>query len=145
MRSYKICILMVLCCFLSGCLSDAFFGSPDYEKKLNGDYYLLAFDEDEEMSIGVQIGEEGVGVIEATVFAVGQNENFIIAKQHPLISMGVIDKKTTNYFIIPLDLKVSKAVDRNYFGPLNLEQFEQKKRELNMKDIEFSIIFKELE
>ncbi|MVM41317.1 DUF3997 domain-containing protein [Spirosoma sp. HMF3257] len=132
-------ISIVICCFLSGC------GGPVYEKKLNGNYYLDAVDEDEDMAIGIQVDEQGVGVIGATVFAVGQNDNFIVAKQHPRNPPGVIDKSTTNYFIIPLQLKVSKSTDRNYFGPLQLEQFEKKKRELGIGDLEFTIVFNELE
>lgn len=131
--------LLLLWCFLSGC------GKPVYEKKLYGGYYLDAFNEYEEMVIGIQIGEQGVGVIPSTIFAVGQNDNFIIAKQHPRNPPGVIDKSTTNYFIIPLHLKVSNSIDRNYFGPLQLEQFEKKKGELSIGNLEFTIVFKELE
>jgi hypothetical protein len=37
----------------------------------------------DDMIIGYQDGEYGIGVINATVFAVGQNGRFIVAKQHP--------------------------------------------------------------
>ncbi|GAB2545068.1 hypothetical protein [Spirosoma aerophilum] len=127
---------------LASCIND---GPPAYEKKLNGPYYLDAFDEYEEMSISVQDGEAGVGVIEATVFAVGQNDQFIIAKQHPLDEVGKLDKSVTNYFIIPLKQAISQALDDNYYGPLSLHEFKAKSRELGIESIPFTIIFREME
>ncbi|GAB4020039.1 hypothetical protein [Spirosoma koreense] len=135
-------IPILLSCVLVACIND---GQPIYEKQLNGPYYLDAVDEYEDMSISIQDGQDGVGVIKATVFAVSQTDEFIIAKQHPLDETRNVDKSTTNYFIIPLKQKISKATDRNYYGPLSFSEFNSKKKELGIEDTPFSILFKELE
>ena len=135
-------IPIVMICGLSACIWD---GSSTYEKQLNGPYYLDAYDDYNEMSIGIEDKEIRVGVIKATVFAVGQTDQFIVAKQHPLDESRNIDKSITNYFIIPLNQKISKAIDGNYFGPLSLNEFNEKRHELGMESVPFTIVFKELE
>ena len=79
-------------------------GSANY-KKLNAGYYLSAIDVREDMLIGFQDGDYGIGVIPATIFSVGQNDEFIIAKQHPKESPNGMDKGVINYFIIPQKTK----------------------------------------
>lgn len=135
-------IPLLLSCVLVACIND---GQPIYEKQLNGSYYLDAVDEYKEMSIGIQDGQIGIGVIKATVFAVGQTDAFIIAKQHPLDNKRNIDKSTTNYFIIPLKQKISKATDDNYYGPLSFVEFNSKRKTLGIEAIPFTIVFSELE
>ena len=69
-----------------------------YEKKLSGKYCLQATDTLEQMSISEMPSDGGnvyTAVIPATVFAVGWDEHFIIAKQHPL---G--DKTAVNFYIL---------------------------------------------
>lgn len=119
-----------------------------HDEDLRGGYILTAMDTREEMEISHWDSalKEAHRVISATVFAVGQDSNFIIAKQHPSIFPNYknIDKTTVNYYIIPLKNKISESAEKNFFGPLTLEQFEQKKRELNI-NVEFTIVFKDLE
>ncbi|GAB4043438.1 hypothetical protein [Spirosoma jeollabukense] len=134
-------IPVVIICGLSACIWD---GSSTYEKQLNGPYYLEAYNDYNEMSIGIEDKEIRVGVIKATVFAIGQTDQFIVAKQHPLNESRNIDKSITNYFIIPLNQKISKATDRNYFGPLTLDEFNGKRHELGMDSVPFTIVFKDL-
>ena len=135
-------IPVVIAFLLAGCVWS---GSSTYQKQLNGSYYLDAYNDYNEMSIGIEDKEIRVGVIKATVFAVGQTNQFIVAKQHPLDESRNIDKSTTNYFIIPLNQKISKAIDRNYLGPLSFNEFNTKRHELGMGHIPFTIVFKELE
>jgi hypothetical protein len=136
-------VLMVLCVLLLSCVPD---GAPVYKQALNGAYYLDALDDDKDMAISIEDSAgNGVGVVKATVFAVGQNDAFIIAKQHPLREGGSIDKATVNYYIIPLTMKVSTQIDRNYFGPLTADEFKAKSNELALRNIRFTIYFNELD
>lgn len=124
---------------LQGCIDGA------YDKKLNAGYYLSAIDIKENMLVGFQDGDYGIGIIRPTVFAVGQNDEFIIAKQHPKLVSGGINKRITNYFIISLKNKINKLTKKNMYGPLTKEEFEQKRKELNIESLDFTIIFNELE
>jgi hypothetical protein len=66
------CIIsLLLCLVLSGC--------SDYEKQLINGYYLIGIDGKDYMAIQKKMGV----VVDYTVFAVGYDDNFIIAKQHP--------------------------------------------------------------
>jgi len=84
-----------------------------YEKRLTDKFYLIAGDSIDEMSIGYQSSGTGYTVlIGQTVFAVGYNDGFIIAKRHPREFPGKINKDSTFYHIIEVR-KVIKA--RNNF------------------------------
>lgn len=74
-----------------------------------------------------------------------QNENFIIAKQHPRDSSGVIDKSDTNYYIADIKNPISSSVDKNFYGPFTPKEFELKRRELNIQSIPFNILFEDLQ
>jgi len=138
----KVIYKKVICLIIGitlGCRSEVHYTN------LNGGYYLSADDVLEDMSLGYQDGEDGVGVIDATVFAVGQDNNFIIVKQHPRNFPDLPDKDITCYFIIPLRSKPAQSSDKNFYGPFNLDEFEAKKKELNVKDIAFTFVFKDLQ
>ena len=124
---------------LAGC------GNEAYYKELNGGYYLSATDVQEDMTLGYQDGEDGIGVIDATVFAVGQNDSFIVSKQHPRNFPDKPNKAIVNYYIIPLKSKLAKSADKSFYGPLSLSEFEQKERDLNIRDVVFTLVFKDLE
>lgn len=132
-------MLVVFASVLQSCITSA------YDEKLNEGYLLSAIDVKEDMIVAYQDGDYAIGIIEATVFAIGQNDEFIIAKQHPKSSQNEIDKTIINYFIIPLKNKVNKSPDKNLYGPLTKEEFEKKRRELNIEKLDFSIMFTELE
>jgi len=108
-----------------------------------GNYHLIATDAIEQMSLSYcEPNSNGCsGIIEPTVFSVGFNKDYIIAKQHPNDN-----RNTTNYFIVPINPK--KRVWVNYFGtigPLSLNEFNNKIAELNIQDIKFSITEKSLQ
>ena len=73
--------------------------------------------------------KSGEGVISSHVYAVGFNNNFIIAKQYPK-TKNFVHRNKTNYFII----EVRKG---NIIGPINKNAFEKKRRELKIDDIKF--------
>lgn len=116
-----------------------------HEEKLSEGYYLSAIDVREDMVVWFQDSGYGIGIIEATVFAVGQDDKFIIVKQHPRIAPNKINREIVNYFIIPLKNKISKLPEKNILGPFSGAEFTQKKNELNIRNLDFTILFKDLE
>lgn len=129
-------LLRILIIFL---IPSCHFG--DFSEPLTANYELDAIDVKRDMSIYVSIDESWVGVVDATVFAVGYNEDFIIAKQHP-----DFDKRVTNYYIIPLKFKVADSPDENRIGPLTEREFMEKRKELGVpRSLQFTRVFKDLE
>jgi hypothetical protein len=121
------------------------------EEHLTGNYYLIAMDySDDNLNISYKLGTDSyVGVVPSTLFAVGYDDEYIIAKRHPrygLYGDGSINKKVTHYYIVPLKYKVHNSPDENRIGPLSEEEFQAKRKELNMPDsLTFTKIFKQLE
>ena len=73
-------------------------------------------------------------IVGCYVFAVGHNENFIIAKQHQNF------KAETNYYLI--DIKKNKEdYLKGVFGPLDETEFEKMKTKFNIKDLKFDLKF----
>ena len=117
----------------------------DYRKDINSDYHLGCSDEEITMALYITIGDYKTEVVNSTVFAVGYNEDFIIAKQHPRY-LWYSDKSRTNYFIIPLTEPVSRSKTHNVIGPLSKDKFDSKNIELGIdKDLPFSIVFENLQ
>lgn len=78
------------------------------------------------------------------VFSAGHDNNFIIAKQHPLVDRKPgeefkIDTTVTNYFIIDMRKTTGKVI-----GPLTLEEFIKQRKELNIERIEFDMNYPEV-
>ena len=69
-----------------------------------------------------------IGRIPETVFSVGWNERFIVAKQHPSNNKAV-----TNYFILEM-ARDSKLADpsASVTGPLSAVAFEEKAASLGL-------------
>ena len=77
-------------------------------------------------------------VISETVFAVGWDEHFIIAKQHRFLG-GEILRDTTNYYLL-------RVGDGSVWGPLVESEFEQKRKSLGVSDgLAFSLVFDDLQ
>jgi hypothetical protein len=120
-----------------------------YEKHLTGNYYLTKTDyADEELSLSYKL-ENGdyIGVVNPTLFAVGYDDDYIIAKNHPQIRGAfTFNKNVTYYYIVPLKYKVHHSPDENRIGPLSEEEFKAKRKELKMSDsLTFTKIFKKNE
>jgi hypothetical protein len=108
-----------------------------YEEKLIGDYGLIAVDVMEQMSVSkFRNGTGGVAVINETVFAVGCNNEFLIAKQHP--NRGKIDRSVTNFYI----LRVS---DGELFGPYTESEYRKARQWLRLPEsLQFTRVFERL-
>ncbi|WP_299673525.1 DUF3997 domain-containing protein [uncultured Tenacibaculum sp.] len=72
------------------------------------------------------------GIISGYVFAVGNNSDFIIAKQHPYLNNLTV----TKYFIIDIKKRES-GINSSIIGPLEREDFNKKRIELNISDLKF--------
>jgi hypothetical protein len=78
----KVSIALFLCFLLTGC----FFGANESGKEIINDFYLASWDND----TWISYCKDGEGIWDAdnilighNVFAVGDYDDFIIAKQHP--------------------------------------------------------------
>jgi hypothetical protein len=113
------------------------------------DYFLIATDLPNDCDFTYQDsppdGNTFVVIVPATVFAVGFNNQYLIVKQHPRVFPDPPNKKVTNYYIIPNHKTIPPNIDKEVIGPLTLEQFNQKRKELNIESIQFTKVIKELE
>ena len=71
-------------------------------EKITDNYYIIAPGIYERAALCFQTKDDWANygeVVPATVFAVGYNDQYIIIKQHPLLSFtNAVDKSTTNYY-----------------------------------------------
>lgn len=122
-----------------------------YLKHLSGNYYLLACDSKEQMSIAYKDTESSyIGIVSEKVLAVGYNNNFIIAKQISVESQDSISDRPPAYYIIDIRdtrredfLKTAieeidnVPLDRYFPLPalkMSYDEYLIKRRELNIPD-----------
>jgi hypothetical protein len=110
---------------LSGCFGLFDSGIP----WRSGPYALTWVDLPDEVMLSYDLGNGGwATLVDSRVFAVGANQQYVVAKQHP---HG--DKTVTNYFIIeiragrPVQDRISKDA---VIGPLDEKTFRQKAADL---------------
>ena len=80
-----------------------------------------------------------VQMVPPYIFAVGHNDDFIIAKQHPTNNFEgsyIIDTKITNYYIVDMNRKIKLNGDKT-FGPLTLNQFDSLRTQFKIGGISF--------
>jgi len=130
---------------LAGCVGGIGFAKKE---KIIGNYYLIAGDIEEDMCISFHEEKDGSiygTIINATVFAVGFNNKYIIAKQHPRIFPQPCDKNVTNYFILPIKKEMDWKTKNGLIGPLSIQQFNQTKKELDIPDsVKFTMVIESL-
>ena len=122
-------------------LQSCYFGAGLVEKEITDDYFLFANNSLEEMSIWFHAEKYSNRlIVPETVFALGENGDFIIAKSHPRNIESGINKNVTYYHIIEVDKKSTEQS-----ANLTLKQFESKRKELNIpNDLDFDIVYEEL-
>ncbi len=94
-----------------------------------GPYALIWIDDPANVTLSYTLGDGGsVGRIESQVFAVGWDNRYLVAKQHP---NG--NKSSTNYFFIEAarDSKYAEP-PKVVSGPFTEAEFAQKTKELNL-------------
>jgi hypothetical protein len=142
MKSVIIFFFTILMVLFTGCNWNGF----AYDKKITGKFHLEATDDMDQMNLCFQQGtdDEGYeGIIGPVVFAAGYNDKYIIVKQHPTIGPNKpwLNKKPyqpdtsiTNYYILPIQEKYEYSPITDLIGPLTLDQFNSKRKELNIPD-----------
>ena len=142
-----------------------------HDEHLVGPYYLTAVDSPDDMSVCYELSHgDRLGLIDETVFAVGWNDRFIVAKQHPrkwttahttllVDEKGVhvhaghtYDRRVTNYFYLEMardsallqpGIADSNWQHRSVTGPLTEAEFQARKAKLGLPD--FTRTFRSLE
>ena len=102
-----------------------------HEEQLDGPYYLTAVDAQDEMDVSYKVDEGAyVGRIPATVFAVGWNANYIVAKCHP-----AGDSREVEYYYLDrkLDSKYANP-EASIHGPLTGYAFSWASRDLGLPE-----------
>jgi hypothetical protein len=115
----------------------------DIKQHVTGHYFLVAADADYQLGLTFQDypDDQTYGVVIGyTVFAVGYNEKYIIAKQHFENIKSIL-----NYYILPIKSEYKDFGNTGLIGPMTREQFEQKSKELNLQNVKFTINYKNLE
>ncbi len=127
--------------FLLLILKSCYFGAGLVEKEITDDYFLFANNTLDEMSIWYHAEKYSNRlIVPETVFAVGENGDFIIAKSHPRTTENGINKSVTYYHIIEVD---KKSTDES--PKLTFEEFKSKRKRLNIpNDLDFEIVYEEL-
>lgn len=90
-------------------------------------YVLIAVDAPEQMSLSFDTGGGiSLGLVPATVYAVGSDENYIVVKRHPTIDVGrSFDRSRTEYFVVKRTNSSSFNERKELVrGPFTQEEFE---------------------
>jgi len=123
--------LILIWGFIQGC------SSLVIENHLVGNYYLTAPDEYNQLALTYHAPDDGSTygvIISGTVFAIGYNEKYLIAKQHPYIFAMPLDTTITKYYILPLKDSFDFRTMNGLIGPMTKNQFILKRHELGIPD-----------
>lgn len=111
------------------------------KKNVIANYYLVATDVPEDLALSYLAsgaGDNYEDIILSTVSAIGYNSNYIIAKQHPRNFPNPPDTTIANYYIVPIQVDKSKSMKGTVIGPLSLDKFNEKYKELKIpKEVVF--------
>ena len=141
--SLKILIIIILSS-LTGCFGLFDSGSD----RIIGKYIILWIDLQENQTISEQFelnSSSSTQIVPEYVFAVGHNNDFIIAKQHPTSGFEggfEIDTSITNYYVIDMNRKILLKGNK-HFGPLTKTEFDSLRLDLNITNIEFDMNYPE--
>lgn len=137
----QVVFYLIVAMLLTGCFS---IFDNDFEP-IVAEYNIGWIDTKETRSIckGLENGDTGgETVVPEYIFAVGHNDRYIVAKQHPLDSANnqMVDTKTTNYFVIDYT-KHPYARQDGIYGPMNWDAYQKLKTELGIGEIAFDMIY----
>jgi hypothetical protein len=115
-----------------------------YQKQIGENYFIRCIESRDRMDIGFGTSESSEGLIGNTVFEVHWNNKYILAKRHPA-HLGASRKSVIEYYVVK-KVKFGEAkASQNMYGPLNLEEYEKKKRELGLDEGKMeSVVFEDL-
>ncbi|PQJ11599.1 hypothetical protein CJD36_007325 [Flavipsychrobacter stenotrophus] len=114
---------------------------PIIDDRISGKYRMLAIDNYEQAALEYE-ADNGAGteIIAEGVCAVGYNDKYIIAKQHPVVQ-NKVDRSVTNYFIVTIQLSPGKDEPFLPAAPLSLKDFETQKHRLGIDDLAFTKVY----
>ena len=116
------------------------------KKNVIANYYLIATDVPEDMTLcyyALDAGDNYEEIIPSTVYAIGHNTKYLIAKQHPRTFPNPPDTTVTNYYIVPIEPNSVSSMKKTVIGPLTLDEFNIKGKELNIQaNIKFLDVMK---
>jgi len=104
---------------------------------LVGNYYLTAPDDGNQLALTYHAPDDGGTygiIISGTVFAVGYNKRYLIAKQHPYEFAMPPDTTITKYYILSLKDSFDFRTMNGLIGPMTKNQFILKRHELGIPD-----------
>lgn len=131
-------VILVPALALLGCCCGHFW--PAHDESLAGPYRLCAPMDRESMGVWLRDDSGLRQRIPATVFAVGWNDQFILAKQHPR-GQGLVqpDTSVTDWYIL-------RIADDKFWGGMTESEFAAKRDELGVpSNLGFTRVFKDLE
>ena len=117
-------------------------------EKITDNYYITAPDTDDQAALSFHTDDSGdiySTIVDATVFAEGHNNKYMVLKQHPYKFTIGTNKTITNYFILPLLKTMDWKTKNGLMGPLTLDEFNKKRKELNIEYIQFTTVIKSVE
>ena len=110
-------------------------------------YVLLAIDAKSQMSLSFDMNDgTALGLVDATVFAIGANDKYIIVKQHPAKDQfaSSFDRAVTNYFIVERNHSpMFREREKGVRGPMKKEEYDILAKKLPLPS--FTKIFQDLE
>lgn len=106
------------------------------EERVTGDYFLVKMDyEKKALTLRYMLPSgDYIGVVPATVLAVGFDDKYILVQQHTKGGVASADTTPDNYFIIPLGDSSSLYPEDNIIGPLSESGFKAKRKDLGVSD-----------
>jgi hypothetical protein len=115
------------------------------KKRIIGNYFLVAADDPSDAALCFHADSDGDiygDIIRPTVTDIGYNNNFILVKQNnPGFSTKGV--KNYSYFIVPVKSSMDWKTLNGQLGPLSLNEFEQKKNQLHLTDIRFTLHYED--
>ncbi len=138
---YKLIMKNIILCFgviltLANCTSFV------VKKNVIANYYLIASDVPEDMILSYyapNAGDNYEEIIPSTLYAVGYNTKYIIAKQHPRTFPKPADTTIINYYIVPIKANSNTSMKETVIGPLTVDKFNEKCKALNIsKELTFT-------
>lgn len=127
-------IMLICSLFFVSCWGDEF-----EKEKIAGNYYLMSSDSyNNDVSISYKLESGGFAeIIGQTVFAIGHNDRYIVVGQHSINFKNQNVYPVTNYYIMKISDNVLSA-ENGVTGPLNINEYELKKKELHIDNLSFS-------
>jgi hypothetical protein len=132
-------LLLLLSLSLNACLGG--FGFI-FKEHLFGNYYLTAPDVIEQCNLTYRsetYGDSYGTIIGQTVFAIGYNDKYLIAKRYYQENPdGRLDKSKIQYYILPLKDGMNWRTENGLIGPLDSLTFENMRKELGVSGLKFT-------